>query len=128
MTKLPHSRFLKEFGDILEDVVVKMTRGTGVVCMCAQGAHRAPTGAVLMLMAGGVRFVDALEHVYRVRQVVDLHTNDGRHKVMQSVLPNYEGACRRVGRSFQVTVTLPQVMEYHDFVQVCRTRFYVSSV
>jgi len=92
--------------------------GTGVAVCCMQGAHRAPTGAMLLLMCSRISCRTALEHCYRVRKAVDLWSKHERHPVMQYVLPHHERHCLELAEELRLYSTLPAVVDWDSFEEV----------
>ena len=94
----------------------------GILVVSAQVAHRVPTGARVLLAAGGQRVEQRVQHLPVVRPAVDFCTpHNGR--VLERALPPFQAALRALGREVGVTASLPTVVSAARFKEVRRRRF-----
>ena len=94
----------------------------GVLVVCRQGAHRAPTGALMLLVAGGIRMANVMQHLYSVRAAVDFRTAY-KGRILEIDLPFYERVLLELGREFRLRANLPHVVLEREFEKVRRRRF-----
>jgi len=77
----------------------------------------------MALVCGGISAIVAMQHLYKIRRVVDFSTNKHGMPIDRS-LPPFEQSLLMLGRHLHVKATLPIVMEEREFEQVRRRRFF----
>ena len=123
LTKMKIEPFTEQLRPLLETIIKPGQKiRPGVLVVCRQGAHRAPTGALMLLVAGGIRMVNVMQHLYKVRAAVDFSTA-WKGRILELDLPFYEKALFELGREFRLRANLPHVVLYSEFEKVRRRRF-----
>ena len=122
-TRLRIDHFMEQLRPLLEEILKPGEEiRPGVLCVCKQGAHRAPTGAFMLLVAGGCDMASVMQHLYKVRAVVDFGTRyKGRR--LEETLPSYTQALCRLGREMCLRASLPHFAPLREFQKVRQRRF-----
>ena len=119
-------KFIQQLRPLMEAIVVPGPgMRPGVLFVCKNGAHRAPTGACVALICGGISAALATQHLYKIRRVVDFSTSN-KHQGMSidKSLPPFEPHLLALGLHLHVKATLPFVVAEREFEQVRRRRFF----
>ena len=121
-------KFVQQLRPLMEQIVLPgQGIRPGVLFVCVNGAHRAPTGACVALVCAGTPVQSAMRHLYKIRRVVDFST---KHSgiTLESSLPPYEAALVQLGRQLHIRASLPPVVQESDFEEVRWRRFLSLAV
>ena len=76
----------------------------------------------MLLVAGGNRMANVVQHLYAVRAAVDFST-EHKGRILEYALPAFETALMDLGREYRLRANLPNVVLERQLEKVRRRRF-----